>query len=76
MARSTRGTPHTEESKRKLREANLGRKLTDEDKLKMSKAAKARKGSKYIHNPISHERRRVKEPELSRLLGLGWILGK
>jgi hypothetical protein len=70
------GTPHTESSKAKLRVANRGRVMSEDDKAKMSKKARERSGSRYVYNPETLERRRVKGEVLQGLLRLGWKIGK
>ena len=66
-----KGVPCTEEQKENLRQKNLGKKLSDETKKKMSES---RKGMIWINNGIKNTR--IKKDELDNFLSLGWVKGK
>lgn len=65
-----KGVPCSEEMKQHLREVNLGKKLSEATKRKMSES---RKNMVWIHNDIKTTR--VYKKDLEKYLNNGWTLG-
>ncbi len=79
------GQPTTEETRKKISVALLGRKLSDETKQKMRKPksprseehakniANANRGLRWYHNPTTLESKKYR---VETLVPVGWILGR
>lgn len=74
------GFAKSEETKKKISEANTGKKRTSEEKLKMSRAKKGKpaplRGSVWMHLPVSGARRRILPENVAAALEAGYVLGQ